>query len=78
MTCQYGVHIVGRIQLAFGIFSVVSSIGMGPIVKKFGRLLILIIASFANIGAIIILMLWNYFQINNVIGKKISIYHYYY
>ena len=70
ITCLYGVHIVGRVHLAFGIFSVISSIGMGPITKKIGQMTIFIIAAIANIGVISLLMLWNQYQMNNIIGEK--------
>ena len=75
MTCLYGVHIVGRVQLVFGIFSVISSVGMGPIVRKFGKMPILIIAAVTNIGVVILLMLWNHYQMNNIIGDFFHVQH---
>ena len=75
MTCLYGVHIVGRVQLVFGIFSVISSIGMGPILRKFGKMPIFITAAVTNIGVIILMMLWNHYQMKNIIGDFFHVQH---
>ena len=58
VTCAYGVHIVGRVLIVFGICDALASIGFGFIIKKIGRIPIFILGALINILVIIVMFSW--------------------
>eukprot|EP00090_Calanus_glacialis_P024669 TRINITY_DN3833_c0_g1_i1.p1 TRINITY_DN3833_c0_g1~~TRINITY_DN3833_c0_g1_i1.p1 ORF type:complete len:502 (-),score=112.42 TRINITY_DN3833_c0_g1_i1:104-1609(-) len=58
VTCAYGVHIVGRVLIVFGICDALASIGFGFIIKKVGRVPIFILGACINVLVIIIMLSW--------------------
>ena len=59
MTCAYGVHIVGRVLIVFGICDAAASVGFGFIIKKIGRIPIFILGATINILVIIVMLSWS-------------------
>jgi len=58
VTCAYGVHIVGRVLIVFGICDALASVGFGFIIKKIGRIPIFILGALINILVIIVMFSW--------------------
>ena len=59
MTCAYGVHIVGRVLIVFGVCDAAASVGFGFIIKKIGRTPIFILGAVINILVIIVMLAWS-------------------
>jgi len=59
VTCAYGVHIVGRVLIVFGICDAAASVGFGFIIKKIGRIPIFILGATINILVIIVMLSWS-------------------
>ena len=59
VTCAYGVHIVGRVLIVFGICDAAASVGFGFIIKKIGRTPIFILGAVINILVIIVMLSWS-------------------
>ena len=58
MTCGYGVHTVGRVLILYGICDALASLGLGYLVKKTGRVPILIGGFCINVSVAVVLLLW--------------------
>jgi len=58
VTCAYGVHIVGRMLILFGICDALASIGFGFIIKKVGRVPIFILGAAINVLVLIVMLSW--------------------
>merc|ERR1712025_941966 len=58
VTCAYGVHIVGRVLILFGICDALASIGFGFIIKKIGRLPIFILGALLNLLVLFVMLSW--------------------
>merc|ERR1711892_499472 len=58
VTCAYGVHIVGRVLIVFGICDAVASVGFGFIIKIIGRVPIFILGACINFAVIIVMLTW--------------------
>eukprot|EP00092_Neocalanus_flemingeri_P030399 GFUD01032999.1.p1 GENE.GFUD01032999.1~~GFUD01032999.1.p1 ORF type:complete len:501 (+),score=111.97 GFUD01032999.1:117-1619(+) len=58
VTCAYGVHIVGRVLIVFGICDALASVGFGFVIKKIGRVPIFILGACINVLVIIIMLSW--------------------
>merc|ERR1711874_819046 len=54
----YGVHIVGRVLIVFGICDALASVGFGFIIKKIGRIPIFILGACINVLVIIVMFSW--------------------
>ena len=59
MTCAYGVHIVGRVLIVFGVCDAAASVGFGFIIKKIGRIPIFILGAVINVLVIIVMLSWS-------------------
>jgi len=55
VTCAYGVHIVGRVIICYGVFDALASVSFGFIIKKIGRVPIFILGALINLGVLITL-----------------------
>jgi hypothetical protein len=58
VTCAYGVHIVGRVLIVFGICDALASVGFGFIIKKIGRIPIFFLGACINVLVIIVMFSW--------------------
>merc|ERR1712106_790422 len=58
VTCAYGVHVVGRVLIVFGVCDALASVGFGFIIKLVGRVPIFILGAFINFGVIIVMLTW--------------------
>ena len=58
MTCAYGVHVVGRVLIVFGVCDALASVGFGFIIKLIGRLPIFILGACINFAVIITMLSW--------------------
>ena len=58
MTCAYGVHIIGRVLICYGVFDAISSVGFGFIIKLTGRVPIFILGALINVSIIIVMFTW--------------------
>jgi len=58
VTCAYGVHIVGRVLIVFGVCDALASVGFGFIIKLVGRVPIFILGACINLAVIIVLLCW--------------------
>ncbi|XP_023320214.1 UNC93-like protein isoform X2 [Eurytemora carolleeae] len=58
VTCAYGVHIIGRVLICYGVFDAISSVGFGFIIKLTGRVPIFILGALINISIIIVMFTW--------------------
>jgi len=55
VTCAYGVHIVGRVIICYGVFDALASVSFGFVIKKIGRVPIFCLGALINIGVLITL-----------------------
>lgn len=58
MTCAYGVHVVGRVLIVFGICDALASALSGILIKWVGRIPIFIVGACINYGVILVMLLW--------------------
>ena len=58
MTCAYGVHIVGRVLIVYGICDALASIGFGFIIQKIGRIPIFILGAIINVVVLLVMLIW--------------------
>merc|ERR1712106_247646 len=58
VTCAYGVHIIGRVLIVFGICDALASVGFGFVIKRVGRVPIFILGACINILVIIVMLSW--------------------
>merc|ERR1711892_1236114 len=58
VTCAYGVHIVGRVLIVFGICDALASVGFGFVIKRVGRVPIFILGACINLSVIIVMLSW--------------------
>ena len=58
VTCAYGVHIVGRVLILFGVCDALASVGFGFVIKKTGRIPIFILGAMINVTVLIVMMSW--------------------
>ena len=58
VTCAYGVHIVGRVLIVFGVCDALASVGFGFIIKLIGRVPIFILGACINLAVIIVMLTW--------------------
>ena len=58
MTCGYGVHILGRVLIVFGVCDALASIGFGFVIKRVGRLPIFLTGGIINLSVLIVMLLW--------------------
>ena len=58
MTCAYGVHIVGRVLIVFGVCDALASVGFGFIIEKVGRVPIFFLGAAINLIVIIGMLSW--------------------
>merc|ERR1712083_767567 len=58
VTCAYGVHVVGRVLIVFGVCDALASVGFGFIIKLIGRLPIFILGACINFAVIITMLSW--------------------
>merc|ERR1711892_516177 len=58
VTCAYGVHIVGRVLIVFGVCDALASVGFGFVIKRVGRVPIFILGACINILVIIVMLTW--------------------
>ena len=73
VTCAYGVHIVGRVIICYGVFDALASVSFGFIIKKIGRVPIFILGALINLGVLITLFSYtpsssNYAGKNNFVN----------
>jgi hypothetical protein len=59
VTCAYGVHVVGRVLIVFGVCDALASVGFGFIIKLIGRLPIFILGACINFAVIITMLTWS-------------------
>jgi len=59
VTCAYGVHIVGRVLIAYGACDALASVGFGFIIKKIGRIPVFILGALINISVIVAMFTWS-------------------
>ena len=55
MTCAYGIHIVGRVLICYGVFDAIASVSFGFIIKKIGRIPIFLLGASINLAVFITL-----------------------
>ena len=58
MTCPFGVHIVGRVLILFGVCDALASVGFGFVIKKTGRIPIFILGAVINVAVLIVMLTW--------------------
>jgi len=58
VTCAYGVHIVGRVLICYGIFDAIASASFGFVIKVVGRWPIFVLGAVINMSVLITLFLW--------------------
>jgi len=58
VTCAYGVHVVGRVLIVFGVCDALASVGFGFIIKLIGRVPIFILGACINFAVIIVMLTW--------------------
>lgn len=58
VTCAYGVHIVGRVLIAYGACDALASAGFGFVIKKIGRIPVFILGALINVSVIITMFSW--------------------
>jgi len=58
VTCAYGVHIVGRVLICYGVFDAIASVSFGFVIKVIGRLPIFILGAVINVCVLITLFTW--------------------
>ena len=58
VTCAYGVHIVGRVLIVYGIFDAGFSFLSGYIIKLVGRIPIFIFGALMNYVVVIVMLTW--------------------
>merc|ERR1712106_1060037 len=58
VTCAYGVHIVGRVLIVFGICDALASIGFGFVIQKIGRVPIFILGAIINVVVLLVMLTW--------------------
>lgn len=58
VTCAYGVHIVGRVLICYGVFDALASVSFGFVIKLVGRVPIFILGACINVGVLIALFSW--------------------
>jgi len=59
VTCAYGVHVVGRVLIVFGVCDALASVGFGFIIKLVGRVPIFILGACINFAVIIVMLTWS-------------------
>merc|ERR1711892_1627836 len=58
VTCAYGVHVVGRVLIVFGVCDALASVGFGFIIKIIGRVPIFILGACINFAVVIVMLTW--------------------
>ena len=58
VTCAYGVHVVGRVLILYGVCNALASISFGFIRKFIGRLPVLLLGAALNLSVIVSLLAW--------------------
>ena len=58
MTCAYGVHIVGRVIICYGVFDALASVSFGFVIKMIGRVPIFVLGATINLCVLITLFFW--------------------
>ena len=58
VTCAYGVHVLGRVLIVFGVCDALASVGFGFIIKLIGRVPIFILGACINFAVIIVMLTW--------------------
>jgi len=58
VTCAYGVHIVGRVLICYGVFDAISSVSFGYLVKYVGRVPIFLLGASINMSVLVALFTW--------------------
>ena len=59
MTCAYGVHILGRVFIVYGVCDALASVGFGFVIKKTGRLPIFLLGAGINVSVLLTLWAWS-------------------
>ena len=58
VTCVYGVHIVGRVLICYGVCDAISSVSFGFVIKVVGRVPIFILGALINLSCVIVMFYW--------------------
>jgi len=58
VTCAYGVHIIGRVLICYGIFDAIASVSFGFVIKVIGRVPIFFLGATINVAVLITLFFW--------------------
>ena len=59
VTCAYGVHILGRVFIVYGVCDALASVGFGFVIKKTGRLPIFLLGAGINVSVLLTLWAWS-------------------
>jgi len=58
VTCAYGVHIVGRVLIVYGVCDSLASAGFGFVIQKIGRVPIFLLGAAINFTVIVVMLSW--------------------
>ena len=59
MTCAYGVHILGRVFIVYGVCDALAFVGFGFVIKRTGRLSIFVLGAGINVSVLVTLWAWS-------------------